>query len=213
MGSAAVGTVLGSGRGNITRVLVAGTVGGNDFVAAESSRTGYLGRRAHPRRSVGPSSVVGAARIRRCDSRLHMIETPTGQVLSAPGLRTLGPSIVGLVVVAVLVVIAWRRVHRAGSRQLHAGFLVLAVAIAVAAITVIVTPIDVLGLSPHKVRWLWVIGAFITYMLVMALLVGLRDDHRRWVLGAVTGIGVVALLATIPTRCEPGGPGDLPRHL
>jgi len=80
------------------------------------------------------------------------------------------------------------------------------VAAAVAALTVIVMPIDVLGLSPHKVRWLWVIGAFMTYMLIMALLVGLRDDERRWTLGALSGIGVVALLAATPTHANQSGP-------
>lgn len=198
--------LVGSGRGNISRVVIAGTVGGDDFTPVESTRTGVsLGLRilgavlALPPwwgRSGFDSTIPSST----------WIDSPTGRVLSAPGLRTIGPSILGLVALAVLIAFAWRRVRRAGSRQLDAGFQVLAVAIGVAAITVVITPIDVLGLSPHKVRWLWVIGAFATYLLIMALLAGLGVERRRQGLAAVSVIGILAVLATIPTYVNRSGP-------
>ncbi len=198
--------IFGAGRGNLTRVLIAGTVGGDDFVAAESSRTGI---------TVGVR-ILGAVLALPpwwgrpgFDSSIPSstwVETSAGRMLDAPGLRTVGPAVVGLLVLAALIALGWRRVRQAGGWQLEAGFQLLAVALAVGAVTVIITPIDVLGLSPHKVRWLWVIGAFGTYMLLMAVLVGLREDRRRATVGVMGAIGVVALAATIPTHANQAGP-------
>jgi len=121
-------------------------------------------------------------------------------------LRTLGPSVIGLVILAVVVAFAWRRVRRVGSRQLDAGFLTLAVVGFVATVTVIITPIDVLGLSAHKIRWLWVIGAFATYLLAMAVLAGLDEHRRRLGVVGLGALGVIAVLATVPVFVNESGP-------
>jgi hypothetical protein len=127
-------------------------------------------------------------------------------MLSAPGLVSLWAAAIGLLIVGVLVALGWRRVARAGSTQLIAGYQTLAVAAAVAAVTESITPVDLLGLSPHKVRWLWVVGAFMTYLLIMAVLVGLGDIARRRALGGITAIGVLALVLTVPTHVNESGP-------
>jgi hypothetical protein len=127
-------------------------------------------------------------------------------VLDAPGLRTLGPSVIGLVILVVVIALAWRRVRRLGNRQLEAGFQTLAVAGAVATVTTIVTPIDILGLSPHKVRWLWVIGAFATYLLVMAVIAGLGDALRHRALVGLAALSLVVVVATVPTYVNRSGP-------
>ena len=197
---------FGPGRGNISRVVIAGTVGGDDFVAVESTSTGV---------SVGVR-ILGAVLAlppwwgrSGFDSsipRSTWLETSSGRTLSAPGLVSLWAAATGLLILVVLVALGWRRVARAGSKQLIAGFQTLAVAAAVAAVTVIITPIDLLGLSPHKVRWLWVVGAFMTYLLIMAVLVGLGDVARRRTLGGIAGIGVLALVLTVPTYVNESGP-------
>ena len=197
---------FGPGRGNISRVVIAGTTGGDDFVPAASAGTGL---------SVGVR-ILGAVLAlppwwgrAGFDSSIPSstwIEMPSGRTLSAPGLVSLWAAVFGLVALVALVAVAWRRVLRARSRQLHAGFQTLAVAAAVAAVTVVITPIDVLGLSPHKVRWLWVIGAFMTYLLLMAVLVGLADTTRRRVLGGITGVGVLAVALSLPTHANDSGP-------
>jgi hypothetical protein len=198
--------LFGPGRGNIGRVVVAGTLGGDDFAPVESSPTGvttglrvlgsvlalppWWGRPGFDS-SIPPST---------------WIDGPDGRVLDAPGLRTLAPSVIGLVILVVVVALAWRRVRRVGSRPIEAGFQVLAVVAAVATITVIITPVDILGLSPHKVRWLWVIGAFATYLLAMAVVAGLDEHRRPRVLLASAAVALVAVVATVPTFVNRSGP-------
>jgi CDP-diglyceride synthetase len=197
---------FGPGRGNLGRVIVAGTVGGTEFEPAESTRTGLaLGLRvlasvlALPPwwgRSGFDSSIPNST----------WVETATGRELVAPGLRTLVPSVIGLIVLVVLVALAWRRVRRAGESRLEAGFGTLTVAAGVAAVTVVITPIDVLGLSPHKVRWLWVIGAFATYLLVMAVLAGFDAAARRRATAGLAALGALAIVMTVPTHVNRAGP-------
>jgi hypothetical protein len=197
---------FGPGRGNISRVVIAGTTGGDDFAPSPNASTGL---------SVGVR-ILGAVLAlppwwgrQGFDSSIPgstWIENASGRTLSAPGLVPLWAAVLGLVVLVVLVALGWRRVVRAGSSQLHAGFQTLAVATAVAAVTVVITPIDVLGLSPHKVRWLWVVGAFATYLLVMAVLVGLAAATRRRALAGVAGVGVLALVLAVPTYVNESGP-------
>ena len=62
------------------------------------------------------------------------------------------------------------------TRRHRAGYWLLALCSGVAMVTLIITPIDVLGLTPHKIRYLWIIGAFATYLLVLSLLCVLRAD-------------------------------------
>lgn len=198
--------LFGSGRGNISRIVVAGTVGGDDFVPVESTPTGI---------SVG-LRVLGSVLALPpwwgrpgFDSAIPpstWVEDGTQRVLDAPGLRTLGPSVLGLLILVAVLALAWRRVRRVGDHRIEAGFQTLAVAGAVATVTTIITPIDVLGLSPHKVRWLWVIGAFATFLLVMAVLAGFEDRRRRRVLVGVAALSLVAVVATVPTYVNRSGP-------
>ena len=67
--------------------------------------------------------------------------------------------------------------RRSGHVAVERGYWLLALCSGVAIVTLIITPIDVLGLTPHKIRYLWVIGAFATYLLVMSILC--RAARRR----------------------------------
>jgi CDP-diglyceride synthetase len=198
--------LFGPGRGNIGRIVVAGTVGGDDFVPVESSPTGV----STGLRVLGSVLALppwwGRPGFDSAIPPSTWVDGPEGRVLEAPGLRTLGPSVVGLLVLVVVVALAWRRVRRVGSSRLHAGFQVLAVVGAIATVTVIITPIDILGLSPHKVRWLWVIGAFATYLLVMAVIAGLDEHRRHRSLVGLGALSLVAVVATIPTFVNRSGP-------
>ena len=197
---------FGPGHGNIGRIVIAGTVGGNDFEPMDSQATGVTSGL----RVLGSVWALppwwGRPGFDSAIPSSRWVDGPDGRTFAAPGLRTLGPSVIGLIILVVLVALAWRRVRRVGSRQLDAGFLTLAVVAVVATITVIITPIDVLGLSPHKLRWLWVIGAFATYLLVMAVLVGLDEHRRRLGVLGVGALGMVAVLATIPVFVNESGP-------
>ena len=197
---------FGPGHGNMGRIVVAGTVGGNDFEPMDSRATGV----SAGLRVLGSVWALppwwGRPGFDSAIPSSRWVDGPDGRTFAAPGLRTLGPSVIGLVILAVVVAFAWRRVRRVGSRQLDAGFLTLAVVAIVATATVIITPIDVLGLSPHKVRWLWVIGAFATYLLVMAVLAGLDEHRRRLGVAGLGALGLVAVLATVPAFVNESGP-------
>lgn len=203
---------FGPGRGNLSRIVIAGT-GGGDGERVESTTTGFTlgirmlgavlalppwwGRSGYDD-SIPPSTWV---------------EEGGERVISAPGLRTLGPSAIGLAVVGAVIGVAWWSVRRRRLAVVDAGFITVAASLAVATVTLIITPVDVLGLSPHKVRWIWVVGAFLTMMLILAaleLLPGRSTGRTGWTADlrvvALGAIGVVAVLAALPTHTNRSGP-------
>lgn len=197
---------FGPGRGNLGRAITAGLGSGDDFEPVENTGTGLsLGIRML-------GSVLALppwwGRPGYDDSIPGSTQTVTadGLEIDAPGLRTLLPSVIGLAVMIALLVLAWRIARRAGAQHVVAGFATLTTALVVASITIVITPVDILGLSPHKVRWLWVIGAFATYMLAMAVLAGLTQVRRHQALAGLGLVAVVALLATLPVHANRSGP-------
>lgn len=202
---------FGPGRGNLGRMIVAGTVGGDDFEPVENTRPGI----ALSVRMLGSVLALPPwwGRSGYDDSIPGTTQTITpegGLEIDADGLRTLGPAVVGLVCFTAVVVGGWWLARRTGDRRVLAGFATLAVSLAVAVVTVVITPIDILGLSPHKVRWLWVIGAFATLMLLMAVLSTVEaevgSEQRRGMVGGLCVVAAVALLATLPTHVNASGP-------
>lgn len=197
--------LFGTGQGNLTRLVIAGT-GGGDGPKVESATPGlslgirmlgsvltlppWWGRSGYDD-SIPPSTWV---------------DGPDGRELLAPGLRSLGPSMIGLLVVGALVIVAWRHLSLIGAVDLVAGFRTLAVVFGVAAITVVITPIDALGLSPHKIRWLWVIGAFLTYMLLMAVVARFGAAQWRGTPILLVAIALGALALTLPSHANNSGP-------
>lgn len=201
---------FGPGRGNLGRVVTAGTGRGGDFQAVENTRTGLaLGLRIL-------GSVLALppwwGRPGYDDSIPNSTQTVTddGLEIDATGLRALAPSVVGLLLLLAALVVGWWIIRRAGERRVEAGYATLTVALVVAAMTVMITPVDILGLTPHKVRWLWVIGAFATLMLVMSLLVAVGESAgaraRQGGVAALFALASVGLLATIPTHANGSGP-------
>ena len=196
---------FGSGRGNLTRLFLAGTGGGQD-TGFESVRTGvplalrmmsavvalppWWGRPGYD------DSIPGSA----------WVEGPKGLVLQTPGLASLGVSVIGLTVVAAVVAVAWRQMRGVENREVVAAFRTLMMASAVAFVTLVITPIDILGISPHKVRWIWVIGIFLTYPVLLAALAAVPQRWCRLGLEGLGGLGVVALVLTLPTYVSQSGP-------
>lgn len=195
--------LFGDGEGNLSRLVRAA---GGPAPDADATRTGLsLGLR-----QLGAVLALppwwGRSGFNTSIPQSTWIETPAGRVLSAPGLRTLTPSLIGLTFVVGLILLGWWSARSSGPAYVVAGYRTLAVALTTAAITLVITPIDVLGLSAHKARWLWVIAAFTTCLLVLALLGRLGEEHRRVALGAAGVLGSIALIATIPTYFNPAGP-------
>ena len=135
--------------------------------------------------------------------------TPGGGTLVEPLLPSLGASVAALVVLAVILGVAALGMRRLGDRITTAGVAVIAVAGALAVYTAAITPIDVFGLSPHKVRWLWSLGAFIAAVLLDAILRA-SERVRPWVAAGAAAIALVATLATLPTYRIDSGPIEYP---
>lgn len=197
---------FGPGRGNLGRVVTAGTGGGDDFEAVANTRTGVvLGVRI-----LGSVLALPPWWGRPgYDDSIPLSEqtvTPDGLEIDAPGLRTFLPAFVGLVAFVVVIGVAWWAVRRVGERRVLAAHATLAAAMVIATVTVIITPIDIIGLSPHKLRWLWVIGAFSTLVLAMSLLAVLDDVRRRRLLVGFGAVAALALVATLPTHVHQAGP-------
>lgn len=193
-----------AGQGNLGRLLTAGTGGSGS--GAEKSATGLsVGLRLF-------SSVVAQAPwwlrpgFDTSVPSSTWIDTPDGRVLSAPDLTGLGPALVALVLFVAVVALGWGAARRSGHVAIERGYWLLALCSGVAMVTLIVTPIDVLGLTPHKIRYLWVIGAFATYLLVLSILSVLRADARRGAVAGLAVIGLIAAAATIPVHANAAGP-------
>jgi len=193
-----------AGQGNLGRLLTAGTGGSGS--GAEKSATGLsVGLRLF-------SSVVAQAPwwlrpgFDTSVPSSTWIDTPDGRVLSAPDLTGLGPALVALVLFVAVVALGWGAARRSGHVAIERGYWLLALCSGVAMVTLIITPIDVLGLTPHKIRYLWVIGAFATYLLVLSILSVLRADARRGAVAGLAVIGLIAAAATIPVHANAAGP-------
>jgi hypothetical protein len=196
---------FGSGRGNLTRLFLAGTGGGQD-TGFESVRTGvplalrmmsavvalppWWGRPGYD------DSIPGST----------WVDSPNGLTLQTPGLASFGVSLIGLVVIVAIVAMAWRQMRRVENLEVVAAFRTLTMAAAVAFVTLVITPIDILGISPHKVRWIWVIGIFLTYSVLLAALAAAPKRWCRLGVNGLAGLSVVALALTLPTYVSQSGP-------
>lgn len=210
-----------SGQGNLSRLAGSGA-------GAGGTRTGF---------DLGVRLVSGVVALPPWWTRPGMMDTipitqwgesADGPVMSVPGLAGLAVSLVALLLLVGLLtgaaVLAWRR----SDPVAFAGAVVVLVALAVATITTVITPIDRLGLSPHKLRWLWPIGVLATVVLVVGLGRELlrrlpdhlgrgrrADDVRRVIPAAAAALAVVGAAATVPFHAHAAGPvgfrDDIPR--
>ena len=115
------------------------------------------------------------------------------------GLPSTTTSAVGLGAVALLLAAAWFVARRRGDRDARAGVGVAVLALLLAVAATVTLPIGALGVSPHQVRFLWPVAAFVTAVVVLVL-VGRT---------AVLAVAVVVLsLLAIPRHNVHAGPAD-----
>ncbi len=195
---------FGPGEGNLSRLLTAGTGGSGS--GADTTTTGLsVGLRLFSSVVAQPPWWLRPGFDTSVPSSTW-IDTPDGRVLSAPDLPGLGTALVALVVFVAIVALGWSAARRTGHVAVERGYWLLALVSGVAIVTLVITPIDVLGLTPHKIRYLWIIGAFATYLLVMSVLCVLRAEARRAALAGLGAVGLIAVLATVPVHANAAGP-------
>ena len=118
-----------------------------------------------------------------------------------PRLSIAAPALmIVLVVLLVLGVLAYRRADRPAVTMVGLSMALLGVALC----SLTVMPIGPLGLTPHQMRWLWPIAAFVTGTV---LLVGVRLLQRtRWVDPVLVGVVVVVAGLNVPAFVQAAGP-------
>jgi hypothetical protein len=190
---------FGPGQGNLSRLATADASG-------EGTRTGVgLGLRlvgavvALPP-WFGRSGFVDTIPITQWSA------TSAGQEMQVPGLPGLPVAVVGLTLMAAAVGAAWWWARGARDEVVSSSAAVVAVVMAIATVTVIITPIDRLGLSPHKIRWLWPLATFLGLVLVLAALRCLGRSGDQRVVGSLGAVAVVFALLALPYYAQDSGP-------
>jgi hypothetical protein len=136
-------------------------------------------------------------------------EDAGGRRLELDGFPSVATAVFWLVVLAAVVVVLVVLTRRAGRPFTTAGAVLAAVTAAVGLISVAITPIDLFGVSPHRIRWLWPLGAFVLAIVLAAVfnLVAARFASGRAVVWAVCVVTALAVtVATLPTYVADSGP-------
>jgi hypothetical protein len=130
--------------------------------------------------------------------------TPRGQAMdtshiAGPVAATLG--LLGLFAVLVAVVVIGRR--RRSRSVLVLGTLAVAAA-ASGLLSMVLIPIGPIGVSPHQMRWLWPLSAFV----ILAPLVAVAEwpPARRFVVPLGLAATVALSVLNLPTYAAPQGP-------
>jgi hypothetical protein len=125
---------------------------------------------------------------------------------SGAPLPSLAASLVGLAAVAAALAACVAVVRRRnGSAAVAAGMALVLVPVSVLAASTM--PIGVFGVAAHHVRWLWPVGVFATFALLLALLASLTGPRLvRAALAVSTGIAVLLAGLALPTMNARVGP-------
>ncbi|MGI9052115.1 MAG: hypothetical protein ACR2HQ_05610 [Ilumatobacteraceae bacterium] len=114
------------------------------------------------------------------------------------------PAAIGLLVVvgilAATIVVGRRR----GTPSTVVLAALAAAAIAGSVVSTLVSPVNVIGLSPHQLRWLWPVSTFVLAAPVVAL-AGWASVQRAIRPVGLAAVAVLAALA-LPTHAAPEGP-------
>ncbi len=135
-----------------------------------------------------------------------------GTTITPKGVPGIAISTFALVAVGTVLVVFGLVAWRSRRRPEFVAAVVTAIALAVAAATLAVEPIGVLGLTPHQMRWLWSIGAFLGFVIVLELcsLIGghLADARlpRRGALSASFAVIAIFSAINIPGYVQLAGP-------
>jgi hypothetical protein len=193
----------GRGRGNLSRIVTSG--GGGDAPTIGASRAVRL---------VSETTVMGPWFTRGTfENAVSSIGTSADplQGLLAPGPAAV---VVGLAVAVLAAVGVWA--HRTGRRGLAAMGAVASVTVVAATVALAMSPVNMVGLAAHQMRWLWPVGALATAVVLTALMSAVPSsaDARRRGLIVSAGAALVVAVASLPTyRSRSFGPVDSAANL
>ena len=133
---------------------------------------------------------------------------PDGVTIDPVGLPGVGTALAGLVVLGALLAAGgwWSWRHRDRPAMTLVCLAAAVVAVALASLTIM--PIGPLGLTPHQMRWLWSIGAFVLLALLVVVLDVVKHTvgrERVVAMGVAVAACAVAVL-NLPAHQQPAGP-------
>ena len=196
--------VFGAGEGNLRRIL--SSTGGDEPTLGLSLATRLVARVAVLPPWWGRSSFTGSIVYAPFDPNGTTV-SPTG----LPGATAASAALAGLVaVLAGLAVVAWRRRDRPVVVAVAVGL----VATTVAVLSLAISPFGPLGLTPHQMRWLWSIAAFLTWVVLVGLARAVPQGRfaARFDRVVVGGVAVMAALA-VPFCAQAAGPATFQDQL
>ena len=194
-----------------------------------SSGEGNLSRLAtsagHAQQTVGASlgirvtaSVFSLPPFWARPSFSELLRPPNGQqvlpgVGNIGGLSSFPVALTSLVALALILGVALWWTRRRGDRLSGTALALSLVLIAVATLTTISMPVGILGVAPHQVRWMWIIGIFTTFALGLSIARAQRGPGLRpagVIVFAILAFGLA--LATLP-EYAPDGSGNADRDV
>jgi hypothetical protein len=185
---------LGSGEGNLTRLA-------RGYGASDGETIGY---------DLGARMLAAVVALPPAWLRPSFAEAFLPFEGWRPPSLAVAVAALGLVGAALVVLgrLAWRHGDLDVTRALATAGLLLAVGLA----TVVRAPTGTYGLAPHQYRWLWPLGAFISFAVLAALIrfFARSPERAAWLVRGslvVTGVLVVANLPTTEPEVGPSAAG------
>ena len=129
------------------------------------------------------------------------------------GLSSLPLALASLVVLVLVLGAALWWTRRRGDRLSGTALAMTLVLIGVAIVTTISMPVGILGVAPHQVRWMWIIGIFSTFALGLSVArarTGTALEPAAVLVFAVIAFGFA--VATLP-EYAPDGSGNADRDV
>jgi hypothetical protein len=183
--------VAGPGKGNLSRI--AGAAGGGETTMFGPARSVRIVTEVF----IGPwftrSSYANAVPTSDpSDPLLSMPSAPAAVVI----LALLSAGLVGIAVVAL----------RADRRELATLVVMATVALVGAIVALAASPINVVGIAVHQMRWLWPVAALVTAAALSALFAAVRDRPTLFRAGLVgsTAVALVVAVANLQTHPAEG---------
>jgi hypothetical protein len=202
--------LFGDGTGNLSRIL--GSTGGD----GATTGPGLAARLV--------AAVVGGPTWARRGAFTEAIPStpygPDGRTVDPSGLAGPAVAVVTLLVVIGLLVFVFvlaRRRCRACDPELAApslvGPVVALVLLVVAIGSLSISPLGPLGLTPHQMRWLWSLSAFVSIVLAWGAVEALRPHvasrsqvRPQLVSGIAVAVAAIGVVANLPAFIQPAGP-------
>lgn len=133
-----------------------------------------------------------------------LIETADGVDVVEGNVASSTAALGGLAVVVVVLAAVGFLARRRRDATVTALLAVAAAALAACFVSVALSPVNSIGLSPHQLRWLWPVGAILTAVPLVAAARWVPAPPAVWSVAAAAIIGVSA--ANLPTHAAREGP-------